>query len=181
MSSPKVVAFQRRSPRFGTILVPIDGSVLSVAAALKALEFARRMDARVVVFHSIPSYQYPIYLGGIPFEYPSEGDYDTQCRTLAQRYLDLVSSAGAELGVATDTRLEFNPDPVQGILDAARHENCSLIYLSAHGRSGVSPLFLGTVAYKVLTLAQIPVLLDRPTPEDEGRARMLMSQRDIEP
>jgi nucleotide-binding universal stress UspA family protein len=181
MSPPKVVAFQRRSPRFGTILVPIDGSALSLAAAFKALEFARRMDARVVVFHSIPSYQYPIYVGGIPFEYPSEADYETQCRAMAQRYLDLVSSAGVDLGVAVGTRLEFNPDPVQGILEAARLENCSLIYLGAHGRSGVSPLFLGNVAHKILTLAQTPVLLDRPTPEDVERAQTLMSQRDIEP
>ncbi len=181
MSSPKVVAFQRRSPRFGTILVPIDGSVQSMAAALKAIEFARRMDARVIVFHSIPSYQYPIYLGGIPFEYPSEGDYDTQCRSIAQRYLDLVSTLGADMGVAVDTRLEFNPDPVQGILDAARQDNCSLIYLGAHGRSGVSAVFLGNVAHKILTLAQIPVFLDRPTPDEVGRARTLMTQRGIEP
>lgn len=181
MSSPKVVAFQRRSPKFGTILVPIDGSELSLSAAFKALEFARRMDARVVVFHSIPSYQYPIYVGGIPFEYPSEADYETQCRAMAQRYLDLVSGLGADMGVSVGTRLEFNPDPVQGILDAARQEDCSLIYLGAHGRSGVSPLFLGNVAHKILTLAQIPVLLDRPTPEEVGRARTLMAQGGIEP
>lgn len=181
MPSPNVVAFQRRTPRFGTILVPIDGSVLSLAAAFKALEFARRMDARVVVFHSIPSYQYPIYVGGIPFEYPSEADYETQCRAMAQRYLDLVSSVGADMGVVVGTRLEFNPDPVQGILDAARHENCSLIYLGAHGRGGVSPQFLGSVAHKVLTLAQMPVLLDRPLQDEVSRAQALMSQRDIEP
>lgn len=181
MSSPKVVAFQRRSPRFGNILVPIDGSVQSVAAALKALDFARRMDARVVIFHSIPSYQHPIYLGGIPFEYPSEGDYDTQCRAVAQRYLDLMTSAGANLGVALSTSLAFNPDPVRGILEAAAEENCSLIYLAAHGRGGVSPLFLGNVAHKVLTLAQLPVLLDRPAPDDISRAQTLMRQHDIEP
>jgi nucleotide-binding universal stress UspA family protein len=85
------------------------------------------------------------------------------------------------MGVSVGTRLEFNPDPVQGILDAASQEECSLIYLGAHGRSGVSPLFLGHVAHKILSLARIPVLLDRPTPEDVGRAQTLMAQRDIEP
>ena len=181
MSPPKVVAFQRRSPRFGTILVPIDGSALSMAAAFKALEFARRMDARVVVFHSIPSYEYPIYLGGIPFEYPSEADYEIQCRVIGQRYVSLVAGAAADLGVAAETRLEFNPEPVHGILDAAQRENCSLIYLGAHGRSGVSAHFLGNVAQKILTLAPIPVLLDRPAPEDVSRAQTQMSLRDIEP
>ena len=181
MSSPKVVAFQRRSPRFGTVLVPIDGSVLSLAGAFKALEFARRMDARVVVFHSLLSYQYPIYLGGIPFEYPSEADYEIQCRSIAQRYLDLITRLGADMGVSVAARLEFNVDVVQGILDAARHENCNLIYLGAHGRGGASALFLGNVAHKILTLAQIPVLLDRPAPDEVSRAQALMNQEGIEP
>lgn len=85
------------------------------------------------------------------------------------------------MGVSVDARLEFNSDPVLGILDAARHGNCNLIYLSAHGRGGASPLFLGNVAHKILTLAQIPVLLDRPAGDEVVRAQMLMSQRDIEP
>ena len=181
MASPKVVAFQRRSPRFGTILVPIDGSELSLAGAFKALEFARRMDARVIVFHSIPCYQYPIYFGGIPFEYPSEADYQIQCRVIAQRYLDLVTRCGADMGVSVGACLEFNADPVAGILDAARQGNCNLIYLGAHGRGGASPLFLGNVAHKILTLAQIPVLLDRPAGEEVVRARTLMCKQDVEP
>ena len=53
MVSGKVVAFQRGGPRFDNILAPTDGSALSMAAALKAIEFAKRLGARIVAFHSI--------------------------------------------------------------------------------------------------------------------------------
>ena len=152
-----------------------------MAAALKAIDFARRMDARLIVFHSIPLYQYPIYLGGIPFEYPSEADYDAQCRVIAQRYVDLVATAATAQDVEVTTRVEFNPEPAQAIVDLAKREDCELIYLGSHGRSGASRLFLGSVALKALTLAHVPVLLDRPSPDDVARAQTLMDQHAIEP
>lgn len=181
MASGNVVALQRGVPKFEIILVPTDGSALSIAAALKAVEFASRLEARVVAFHSIPVYQYPVYVGGIPFEYPSEADYETQCRAIADRYLDLVVSAAASRGVAAAKRIEFNSVPAQAIVEAAKRENCSFIFMGSHGRSGLSRVFLGSVALKTLTLAHIPVMVDRPTPEEITHAEELMSQSAIEP
>ena len=71
MAGATVVPLQRGGSHLDSLLVPTDGSALSIAAALKAVEFARRLQARVVAFHSIPVYRYPVYVGGIPFEYPS--------------------------------------------------------------------------------------------------------------
>lgn len=181
MESGKVVALQKSSPRFENILVPTDGSALSLAAALKAVEFAKRLEARVVAFHSIPMYQYPVYVGGIPFEYPSETDYEAQCRAIADRYLELVADAAGAQGVTVNTRIEFNSEPAKAIVEAAKRENCSLIFMGSHGRSGLSKVFLGSVALKTLTLAQIPVMVDRPTPEEIFHAEELMRQSAIEP
>lgn len=100
MASDKGVALPTSGPRVDNILVPIDGSVLSFAAALKAVNFARRFQAGLVAFHAIPVYQYPVYVGGIPFECPSEFDYEVQCRAVANRYLDLLAKAArAECGL----------------------------------------------------------------------------------
>lgn len=181
MVSGKVVAFQKNSPRFETILVPTDGSALSIAAALKAVEFAKRLAARVVAFHAIPVYQYPVYVGGIPFEYPSEADYETQCRAIADRYLGLVANAAEAQGVTVNTRIEFNSEPAKAIVETAKRENCSLIFMGSHGRGGLSKVFLGSVALKTLTLAHIPVMVDRPTPDEISHAEELMSQSAIEP
>lgn len=181
MDSGKVVALQRNRPRPENILVPTDGSALSVAAALKAVEFARRLEAQLVVFHSIPSYQYPVYVEGIPFEYPSEADYEVRCRAIADRYLELVAQVARAQGVTVTTRTQFNSAPAQAIVEAAQRENCSMIFMGSHGRSGLSRVFLGSVALKTLTLAHIPVMVDHPTPQEISHAETLMSQSAIEP
>lgn len=181
MVSGNVVAFQRSTPKFETMLVPTDGSALSLAAALKAVEFAKRLGVRMVAFHSIPAYRYPVYVGGIPFEYPSEDDYESLCRIIAERYLGLVVDVASAQGVIVNTSIEFNSGPAQAIVDTAKNENCSLIFMGSHGRSGLSSAFLGSVTLKTLTLTHIPVLVDRPTREEIAQTEELMSQCAIEP
>lgn len=182
MATGNVVPIQQRvNSKFDSILAPTDGSALSIAAALKAVELAKRLDARIVAFHSIPVYQYPVYLDGIPFEYPSEADYETQCRAIAERYLGVIVKAAQAQGVSVGTRIEFNSAPAQAIVDAAKRENCAFIFMGSHGRSGLSRVFLGSVALKTLTLAAMPVMVDRSTPEEITHAEGLMRQSAIEP
>lgn len=181
MAASNVIAFQRPDALFETILVPTDGSALSIAAALKAVAFAKRLQTRMLVFHSIPVYQYPVYVGGVPYEYPSEADYEDQCRAIAVRHLVLIAGVAAAQNVAANTRIEFNESPAQAIIEMARRENCGLIVMGSHGRGGLSSLFLGSVAIKTLTLTHIPVMLDRPTPEEIRTAEDLMRQKAIEP
>lgn len=181
MVTSNVRLFQKNGPLFDSILVPVDGSALSMAAALKAVAFAKRMDARVVVYHSIPAYQYPVYVGGMPYEYPSEAEYETQCTNVADRYLTLVADAATAQGVTVVKRTEFSGNPAQAIVDAAKREGCSLIFMGSHGRSGLSRVFLGNIAFKTLTLAHMPVLVDRCTPDEITQAQELMHRSAIEP
>lgn len=181
MASSNVVPLQRDGLKFEPILVPVDGSALSMAAAVKAVEFAQRLQARIIAFNSIPVYQYPVYVGGIPFEYPSEADYEAQCRAIADRYLSLVAESGSEHGVPVDTRVEFNGSPAQAIVDVALRERCGLIFMGSHGRGGLSRAFLGSVAFKTLTQAHIPVMVDHPTEDEIASAEELMREHAIEP
>lgn len=181
MAVGNVVAFQRPIPMFETLLVPTDGSAVSIAAALKAVSFAKRIEARIVVFHAIPPYQYPVYVGGMPYEYPSEADYEAQCRAIADRHLGLIADAAKAQGVAVSTHIEFNGSSAQAIVDMAQRENCSLIFMGSHGRSGLSRVFLGSVTFKTLTLSHIPVLVDRATSDEISTATALMGQPAIEP
>lgn len=181
MAVSNVVTLPRDSPKVESILVPTDGSALSMAAALKAVEFAQRLQASIVAFNSIPVYQYPVYVGGIPFEYPSEADYETQCRAVAERYLALVADAGTKQGVPVATRIEFNGNTAQAIVELAQREHCSMIFMGSHGRGGLSRAFLGSVALKTLTQAHVPVMVDHPTDEEIARAEELMRQNAIEP
>lgn len=78
-------------------------------------------------------------------------------------------------------RIEFNSNPAQAIVDAAEREHCNLIFMGSHGRSGLSSVFLGSVTLKTLTLAHMPVMVDRPTPGEMAGAEALMRDSAIEP
>ena len=54
MSTGQVLTLKRNPSLSETMLVPTDGSALSIAAALKAIEFAKRLGARVLALQSIP-------------------------------------------------------------------------------------------------------------------------------
>lgn len=180
MAGANVVAFRKHSATPETILAPTDGSALSIAGVIKAVDFARRLQAKLVVFSAIPPYQYPIYVGGIPFEYPSEAEYQAQCRIIVAGYLGLVADVAIAQGVQARQRIEFNGNPAQAILTVAEDEDCSLIFMGSHGRSGLSHAFLGSVALKTMTLSHIPVLVDHPTPYEIAQAEALMKEHAIE-
>lgn len=180
MAGANVVAFRKFRSALESILAPTDGSALSLAATLKALDFARRLQARLVLFSAIPAYQYPIYVGGIPFEYPSETEYEAQCRVIVAGYLGLVAEAAGEQGVEVRQRVVFNSNAAQAIVAMADDEQCSLIFMGSHGRGGLSRMFLGSVALKTLTLAHGAVLVDHPTPEEIAQVETLMKENAIE-
>ena len=48
-----------------------------------------------------------------------------------------------------------------GIIAAAAHHGCDLIFMASHGRRGIGALLLGSETQKVLTHSKIPVLVHR--------------------
>jgi nucleotide-binding universal stress UspA family protein len=92
-----------------------------------------------------------------------------------------VVQAAEALGVQASTRIEFNGGPAQAIVALAKKENCSMIFMGSHGRSGLSKAFLGSVALKTLTLSEVPVMVDRPSREDISFAENLMCSSAVEP
>lgn len=64
-------------------------------------------------------------------------------------------------------------DPGTEIAQLAKNEKADMIIMPSHGRSGLSRLFLGSVAERVLRLAHCPVLVLRGSGfESEGVAVM---------
>jgi nucleotide-binding universal stress UspA family protein len=60
-------------------------------------------------------------------------------------------------GVEAERRLEEG-DPVEAILRVAEEIGADLIVMGTHGRTGLSRLFMGSVAEQVLRRAPCPVL-----------------------
>ncbi len=148
------------------ILLPVDDSALSIAAALKGVALAQALSAEVVAFEVLAPYQLPVYLDPVPDSYPSPEEYETHSRSRALHRLKIIADAAAGANLRCQQMVDFDANAAQTIVNTAAGEHCDLIFMGSHGRSGLSRIFLGSVATKVLTLSQIPVLVHRASEQE---------------
>lgn len=143
------------------ILVPTDGSELSGQAVNRAIRFARETGAQLSFLHVMPEYIPPAFA-----EFPATGQasYDEYMKATEENgktILGEARKAAEEAGVSCETVAIRHTQPYRVIIDVARDKACDLIFMSSHGRRGLSALVLGSETNKVLTHSAIPVLVFR--------------------
>jgi nucleotide-binding universal stress UspA family protein len=162
VSSPaRARAGRSAAAQFTRILVPVDFSDQSQFALDHAVELSRAFRAELLVLHVVE----PVFLpgGGDAFG----GGYDTrlvyeEIERSAREQLARVAAGLANRGVAARTLLHVGTAH-EAIIDTARKVRADLIVMSTHGRSGLSHLFMGSVAERVVRSAACPVLTMRDT------------------
>jgi nucleotide-binding universal stress UspA family protein len=152
---------------YRTILIPLDGSCFAEHALEPAQTIASGSGSALLLLAVVPAID-DIALaevGVIPYWMEAACDAE---REHHDQYLKQVADRLAAGGQRVQTRLVTGP-PAEAILHAADVEQADLIVMTTHGRSGLSRLWLGSVATKVAQGAQVPVLLVRPqeAPEEE--------------
>lgn len=137
---------------FSRILVPVDFSPTSEVAVGAAIELARTFGARLTLLHvwSIPSMGYAEALA-----WPLEG-----MEAAARAALDDVLARVVKSVPTTDTQLRFGVD-WERIIEAIGDDKSDLVVMGTHGRTGLSRMFLGSVAEKVVRMSPVPVLTIR--------------------
>lgn len=143
------------------ILVPTDGSKLSDEAVTKAIQFGKENGAKLTALHVMPEYIPPAFA-----EFPAAGqasfaEFMKATEETAKTVLGNAKKAADEGGVACETVAVRHTQPYRAIIDLARDKACDLIFMSSHGRRGLSALVLGSETNKVLTHSSIPVLVFR--------------------
>ncbi len=147
---------------FNKILIPTDGSETSLAAALDGIAFAADNNSEVIGIYVAPEYQYPVYIEIIPPTYPLEEEYQGLMKKIGMEYLKPLQEAAEKAGVKYSSQFAFSDSAANAIVKVAEEQNCDLIFMGSHGRSGLGQLILGSVTSKVLSLCKVPVLVDRP-------------------
>jgi nucleotide-binding universal stress UspA family protein len=138
--------------KLGTILVPLDGSVLAEAALPKALELAELSGARVLLLRAAEAQTLP----GVD---PTEAQVKVVGE--AEAYLAQVQTRLTRQGrVTVETAVWYGPAAL-AIVEAARIRKVDQIVMTTHGRSGLGRLLLGSVAESVLRGIATPLLLLR--------------------
>lgn len=138
------------------ILVPLDGSELAKLALDEAQKLAKFFDSELVLFEVVPFL--PIY--GSP-ELVTPLIIDEKQKETAEQYLASIADDLKQRGFKVSTMVKTGHQVPAEILDYAKESKVDLIVMCTHGRSGITRWFVGSVALKVLTRANAPVLLIR--------------------
>jgi nucleotide-binding universal stress UspA family protein len=147
---------------FKKILIPTDGSPLSIQAANAGITFARSVGGEVVALYVTQPFAATIGFDGMAAAYAiTDEDYEKAAAEQAQKYLKQIADRADTAGVKCTTKAVSNFNVADGIVQAALDEHCDLIFIGSHGRSGLSRLLLGSVTAKVLTLSTIATLVFR--------------------
>ena len=143
------------------ILITTDGSAVSRHTACAGVQFAAQLGAEVLALYVAPPYQYPVYVEIIPPTYPSEEEYMARMRQIGAGHLEAILEAAARCGLRHEGTTAFADSPALTIVDVADKQQCDLIFMGSHGRSGWGHLLLGSVTNKVLSHTTKPVLVHR--------------------
>jgi nucleotide-binding universal stress UspA family protein len=137
------------------ILVPIDGSQFSNLAMDKAKEFADVFGSTVTLLYVDDSRQYI-------FNYNPEVErrYNKMFKKVSKEVIEGGKKRLADLG----DRLKFEikeGNIANTILDYANENDIDLIIIGPHGKGKIQRFLLGSVANKVATYSNKPVLIVR--------------------
>jgi nucleotide-binding universal stress UspA family protein len=144
---------------FKHLLVPTDGSTLSEAAIQMTVTLAVESGAKITGLHVIPEFRVLAY--GTEMIADNEEQIIQAARQHADDYLAVIAKAAAQAGVECNTVTMNRAHPYEAIISVAAEQNCDLIVMASHGRSGMRAFLLGSETQKVLTHSQIPVLVVR--------------------
>ncbi|HWE20872.1 MAG TPA: universal stress protein [Hyphomicrobiaceae bacterium] len=149
---------------YRSILLPIDGSQLSLRAARRGIELASALHARVTAILVTTPWatqfaREPAVV--VPGVVVPQTEYDLRTEQAACNCLRVVTDEARSAGVRSKALHVRHRDPYVAIIDAARKEGCDLIVMASHGRLGLTELLLGSETVRVLTHSEIPVLVYR--------------------
>jgi len=134
----------------------LDGSELAKMALDQAEKLAKAFDAEIILFQVVPFM--PIY--GSP-ELVTPLIVDEKQKEAAETYLLNLSEELKKRGLKVTATVRTGQQVAVEIIDFAKEVGADLIIMCTHGRSGISRWVMGSVALKVLTRAETPILLIR--------------------
>lgn len=133
------------------VVVPLDGSALAEKILPGVQKFFEGTPAELHLLQVVMSYRLD------PAEEKKERDKLTR---EAQAYLEKIAADLRAKQLNVQTRVAWGRDAVQ-ICDYAKENHFDLIAMASHGRGGLSRWALGSVADKVLSCSEVPVMLIR--------------------
>ena len=153
-----------KNHKISRILVAIDGSEESMAAATHAITIACLHDAELLALTVINTqpWFYSSTLYGWADNQTMEKVHEKD-RDEAQHWLDQIKANAEDNGIKISTKILMVPTTSSStsaaIVNYAEQNNVDLIIVGTRGRSGFKKMLLGSTALGVLTYAHCPVMV----------------------
>ena len=143
------------------ILVPLDYSTISETKLPTVEEYGRALDAEIILMHILAADRRGE--AHIPYLFDNRADVSIVSpeEARARTFLEMTASRLRAAGIAAQPLIMHGPI-AETIVDTARREEVALIILGSDVRNGISRLFVGSVAGRVIRDAPCPVMLIQP-------------------
>jgi nucleotide-binding universal stress UspA family protein/hemerythrin-like domain-containing protein len=142
------------------LLVPTDGSNLSIETVAEAVRFACEIGAKVTFFTA--QADYATTTSGALDRAIDPQAYMEKAAGEALAFLAKAETEARSASVPCESIVRVSDRPYESILDVAEERGCDLIFMASHGRTGIRALVLGSQTQKVLLHAKVPVLISTP-------------------
>ena len=146
---------------FKKILIPIDGSDLSMRAAGCGIQLAKEMNAVVVFVHAMAPYIIPYAADVAMMDSKTQKIFEDEINAGSQTLLDDAKRLASGAGVASECIQEATGRPEVLIEKTARDLHCDLVVIATHGRGAVGRFVMGSVTTRLLPICPVPVLVYR--------------------
>lgn len=146
---------------FERILVPVDGSNISVLLAKTAAKMAAKFGSEVVLFH-VMQLPLPMEVLDPGREGPTDiyGEIKGRVENFGKRVLKNASGEFASLNVATSQKTVWG-DPAGEIIKEADQGGYGLIIIGSRSLDDMEAWLIGSVSNKVVQRSRCPVLVVR--------------------
>lgn len=142
---------------YQNILVPVDGSEISLSAVKKAAQLAQAFNSQLTLISLVSEDPFV----NADFYYPSPiiKEYFVQAYANAEKSLKEAQIIASENGVNANIEIVKGEVSEKGIIETAEKLNTDLIVIGSHGRKGFQKFLLGSFAQDVLQGTKLPVLI----------------------
>jgi nucleotide-binding universal stress UspA family protein len=146
---------------YSHLLVPTDGSDLSLEAVRHAVGLASALGSRITFLHAQASVPVQVVGLGEMLDAATMEALMSASHKDVERILEEALEVAREAGVSADAERVLSDLLHQAIVEAANRLGCDLILMASHGRRGLVGLLIGSETQRVLIQSSCPVLVYR--------------------
>lgn len=159
--NPGLSSGSRNAPMYTHLLVPVDGSELSMHAVDTSVALAQKLGARITGFVAEPMAPMPTESSGMTEYLRKTEEHRDRTEAHARDVLARFRAAAEAAGVAFDGHFKRTEGIDDAIVEAAAEYQCDLVVMATHGRGAFGELLFGSHTKNVISRSKLPVLVLR--------------------